>query len=103
MTACKSNLKNIGTALEMYSTDNAGKYPTALEKVVPKYLKSLPACVAAGEVTYKAAFGPNAPRNEEKRYADYYFIQCSGDYHDDVGMERDYPQYNGIQGLIERP
>ena len=28
LTACKSNLKNIATALEMYSTDNSGQYPT---------------------------------------------------------------------------
>src|SRR5207253_10538548 len=28
--ACMSNLKNIGTALEMYSTDNSGRFPTAL-------------------------------------------------------------------------
>ena len=27
LTACKSNLKNIGTAMEMYSTDWSGKYP----------------------------------------------------------------------------
>ena len=30
LTACKSNLKNIGTAMEMYSTDWGGKYPTAI-------------------------------------------------------------------------
>ena len=30
LTACKSNLKNIGTAMEKYSTDWGGKYPTAI-------------------------------------------------------------------------
>ena len=27
LTSCKSNLKNIGTALEMYFTDHNGQYP----------------------------------------------------------------------------
>ena len=30
LTACKSNLKNVGTALEMYAVDHNGRYPTQL-------------------------------------------------------------------------
>lgn len=29
MTACFNNLKNFGTALEMYSTDHGGRYPSS--------------------------------------------------------------------------
>ena len=46
LTSCKSNLKNSATALEMYSTDNAGRYPTgtslATGAITPAYLKSAP-------------------------------------------------------------
>ena len=28
LTACKSNCKNLATALEMYASDNGGRYPT---------------------------------------------------------------------------
>lgn len=44
LTACKSNLKNVATALEMYSTDAMGQYPERLDRLVPKYLKSIPGC-----------------------------------------------------------
>ena len=44
LTQCKSNLKNIGTALEMYSTDYEGKYPSGLSSLVPNYLKAIPDC-----------------------------------------------------------
>lgn len=101
MTACKSNLKNIGTALEMYSTDWAGKYPVALAKLTPRYLKTLPECPAAAKMSYVAEFGPGAYANTGS-YADYYYVQCHGANHTPVSIEGDYPAYNGIKGLIER-
>lgn len=101
LTACKSNLKNIGTALEMYSTDWSGHYPRNLNMLTPNYLKTLPECPKAGRVTYHAEFGLHAGYNEEM-FQDYYFVECSGDYHKEVSLPADYPQYDGIQGLIER-
>jgi len=56
LTACKSNLKNIGTALEMYFTDNQGRYPVALSQLTPSYLKSVPTCPATGKDTYSPGF-----------------------------------------------
>ncbi len=44
---CRQQLKEIATALEMYSTDMVGRYPHSLEKLVPNYLKILPACPEA--------------------------------------------------------
>ena len=38
LTACKSNLKNIGTALEMYSTDNGGRFPTTCQLLCRRWL-----------------------------------------------------------------
>jgi hypothetical protein len=42
LTFTKSNLKNIGTALEMYSSDHRGLYPRELSAITPDYLKRLP-------------------------------------------------------------
>ena len=33
VTACKTNLKHIGTAIEMYATDHGGKYPMFLKNI----------------------------------------------------------------------
>lgn len=103
LTACKSNLKNIATAMEMWSTDNAGKYPTSLEALTPNYLRSIPVCPAAGRDSYSASLqtGPDAEGNTE-HYQDYYYFKCQGHNHPGVA-EEDYPQYNAYQGLIERP
>lgn len=101
LTACKSNLKNIGTGLEMYSTDWSGKYPSNLEVLTPKYLKTLPECPAAASMTYRVQFGPGQTFNPDN-YEDYYYVECHGSNHGVVSVTGNYPSYNGIQGLIER-
>lgn len=35
LTACKSNLKNIGTGLEIWATGHSGKYPESLDNSLP--------------------------------------------------------------------
>jgi hypothetical protein len=101
LTACKSNLKNIGTAYEMYSTDFAGKYPPHIGLLTPNYLKTIPECPEAQKVTYKVSMSPGAPMNPEG-YEDYYYVECYGANHTSVSVTANYPAYNGIQGLIER-
>ncbi len=95
LTQCMSNCKNIGTALEMYSTDNSGHYPTSLKKLVPDYLKFIPTCAAAGKDTYSATY-------ESGMNPDWYKFHCSGAHHTKVGAPPNYPQYNSTQGLIRR-
>lgn len=106
LTACKSNLKNIGTALEMYSTDWSGKYPTALATLTPNYLKTIPECPADGTDTYTGGYvtgAGTAYNNGATPFTDYYFVMCnSATAHVGVSLPANYPQYDGIQGLIER-
>jgi hypothetical protein len=102
LTACKSNLKNIGTGLEMYSTDYSGKYPDSMDKLTPNYLRTIPECPAAATVTYRAHFGPKAKGNTEG-YEDYYYVECAGANHEAVSVPADFPAYNGIQGLLDGP
>ncbi len=56
LTACKSNLKNIGIALEMYSTDWSGSYPKSMTQLTPNYLKTIPKCPKAEGDTYSGSY-----------------------------------------------
>lgn len=101
LTACKSNLKNIGTALEMYSTDWAGHYPRNLNQVTPKYLKTIPTCPNSGENRYYYIQGQNLPYNTA-HFEDYYVVSCEGSEHTAVNTPAGFPQYDGLRGLYER-
>lgn len=114
-TQCQSNLKNIGTALEMYSTDNLGRYPRTLSQLTPDYLKIIPTCAAAGIDTYSQGFESN---NYPEEKIDRYTVFCQGDYHQwtrayylyfipyrkrsGLSVPRNYPQYNSTDGLVAK-
>jgi hypothetical protein len=72
LTACKSNLKHIGTGLEMYSTDWSGHYPSSSGKLTPNYLKTIPSCPGenGGDYLVKTWGEP----------WDGYFIYCLGNH-----------------------
>ncbi|MGE0487608.1 MAG: hypothetical protein AB7S38_00185 [Vulcanimicrobiota bacterium] len=93
-TACKSNLKNIATALEMYSTDFHGAYPNSLATLTPNYLRSIPTCPSSGldsySLSYRVATDPHR----------YGFCCLSGTH---PGHPRNYPAYNAMAGLVEQP
>jgi prepilin-type N-terminal cleavage/methylation domain-containing protein len=91
LTACKSNLKNIGTAMEMYSTDNQGRYPSGLSIITPSYLKTIPTCASAGLATYSYTF---------TKVPDCYTTWCNGSFHTPM-TSTNFPQYDAIQGLYE--
>lgn len=98
VTSCKSNLKNIGTACEMYATDNGGRYPKTLDDLKKEangqqpYMKSLPKCPSAGTMTYSYSYRANP---------DVYTMYCSGSNHTAAGCDADYPKFTATMGLIE--
>ena len=92
-TACKSNLKNLGTALEMYSTDNAGRYPTSLGPLTPNYLKRMPICPSANSDTYSSSY-------QFAANPDAYSFFCQGLHHGEAGLKENFPQYNSYYGLV---
>jgi prepilin-type N-terminal cleavage/methylation domain-containing protein len=94
-TQCQSNCKNIGTSLEMYSTDSAGHYPAAMTKLTPDYLKIIPSCASKAAETYTAAY-------TEALNPDAYTFYCNGTNHAALGIGANYPQYNSINGLTAR-
>ena len=82
-------------------TKHLSKYPGSLAHLTPNYLKTIPSCPAALKVTYEFETGAGAAYNS-KGFQDYYFIKCAGTYHNSVSVPTNYPQYDAIQGLIDR-
>ena len=99
LTACKSNLKNIATALEMWQSDHDGQCPENLSDVTAGpyggYLKTIPVCPAAREDTYSDSY---------KRSADGkgFEICCRGEHHRLLGVPKNKPAFSSTSGLIEK-
>ena len=85
----------------MFASDHQGKYPHGFHQLTPLYLKEIPSCLAAEEPSYIYSADSNTPRNPNG-FTDFYHAYCSGEHHSDVGVLENYPQYDSIQGLIER-
>lgn len=100
LVLCKSNLSKIGTALEKYSFDHNGEYPASLDALVPKYVEAVPDCPAAGAQTYRAKFGPSAPKNSHGS-KQYYYIECAGANHTRAAVKAGLPAFNGSDVFIE--
>lgn len=100
LTACKSNLKNLGTALEMYSTDWSGSYPPSLQHLTdsrsgfPAYLKVIPTCPTAEADTYSQTYVRGT-------HPDRYAVYCGGDWHHRQVSEwpANWPGYDAWNGL----
>lgn len=92
---CESNLKNLGTACEMYATDNGGRYPFTLTKLtygyygMQPYMKSIPTCP-----TCDSSYSYESNQNP-----DVYTLQCNGD-HRKLGIEEGYPKFTATIGLV---
>ncbi len=84
LTSCRGNMVRIGTALEMYSTDNSGHYPDRLKDLAPVYLADIPACPSAETDTYSAGY-------QGRCNPDYYTYCCKGKNHTAAFIQENYP------------
>jgi len=82
--SCKKNLRDMGTAFEMYSSDNLGRYPVSIDMITPHYMTMLPRCPAAGKVTYSYTY---------TQIPDCYTVWCSGDHHSGYAGHN-FPEYD---------
>ena len=94
---CQSNLKNIGTALEMYSEKNNKLYPPSLSMLTPDYLKTIPTC-PSGKLKSGGYAATYHVSSDGKAYSFY----CGGVNHSNVGAGKNYPQYNSYTGLMPK-
>ncbi len=95
LTACKSNCKNIATALEMYASDNKGRYPQKLDQLLERnYLKVVPTCPSAGRMTYENYQVISKP--------DAFSFACCGANHANAHLGANLPRYHAELGLIDQ-
>lgn len=105
-THCKSNLKNLATALEMYCQDQKG-FPRDLNKLQPDYLTALPQCLG-GEAVKPEARVFFRMRGLEladgygyRRVGEGYVLWCRSRGYS--GHQGEYqPWYDGNTGLHDR-
>lgn len=91
-TRCRSNLKNIGTALEMWYTDHKGHFPGKLKALTPNYLHTIPICPAARRDTYSASY-------KMGKKPDSYSFYCKGHHHKSEKYPANRPAYDSLKGL----
>jgi hypothetical protein len=93
LTQCKSNLKNLATALEMWSVDHEEVYPTALGQLTPDYLVTIMQCPTHHKDTYTATY---------KTTGKFFELKCEAG-HAEAGVPAGYPRYTSDKGLVESP
>lgn len=103
LEACRENLRQLATALEMYATDHQGHYPMQLQQLVPRYLPEFPSCPATARDSYSKGYklGPSAPYNEQG-YQDFYHLACAGKQHLDANVGVSLPAMNAHLGLLPK-
>lgn len=84
LNACELNLKQMGTALQMYAGDAKGAYPTALGGLTPKYLTAIPTCPVAQKDTYTGGYATAGS---------VFTVVCAGEYHTSAQVGPNFPQY----------
>ena len=103
---CKSNLKNLGTALEDYAVDHEGRYPAKLEELQPDYLKKIPSCIPQDASEFgKEIYAGLGVKFEDYEYEaqtepDGYLISCPTGVHT---TPTGYPKYDSVNGLTDLP
>ncbi len=94
LTICRENEKKMATALELYSTDNFGRYPHDVSQMVPRYLKEIPVCPGADPTTARYIYrGTTCP--------DSFSIYCEGLNHQPSIGTPNYPRYDDNSGFVE--
>jgi len=95
LTGCMTNVRNMATALQIYSVDYDSHYPSQLNMLLPKYLKSVPACPSADIDTYTTGYTISADNQN-------FTLACKGNYHIVLGLGVDEPYYDLHTGLNPR-
>lgn len=105
--SCKSNLKNLGTALEGYAADHQGAYPVELGALAGKYIPSIPRCRPENpslfaKALFQATTGVRLTEYDYKRSItpSTYTIWCTTGAHRWAATPRGFPQYSSTEGMV---
>lgn len=102
LSACKSNLKNIATSLEVYAAEHKGHYPVELTVLTVDrdqngymYIAAIPTCPACSkndQYISSYTYGTEP---------DWYALCCCGTNHGSCELDPNYPMVNASQGLLD--
>lgn len=90
---CKANLKDMSTALNLYSNEFGGFYPPNLTLITPSYVSSIPRCPSTSQDTYSAGYSVSDDGHS-------YTLCCNGQNHGDFGYGLNQPYYSSSDGLM---
>lgn len=121
VTECKSNLKNMATALEMYAADNEKAYPANFDAICAgngNYLKCMPTCpskhnrIFVHDRSIELMYWKGPPAGPDYSYnvtfqPAAYSLHClrnhDAAYKGFKSSPRNYPQYDSEKGLLDHP
>jgi len=95
MSGCMSNVRNLATALQVYSNDNDAHYPDTLSRLTPQYISIIPTCQSVNADTYT----PGYVTSDDLRI---FTLHCKGNNHQAVGFQPDEPYFDMSTGLNPR-
>lgn len=111
LAACKSNLRHLGVAAEMYANDNGHLYPPSgklkpgncllVDPTLGYFKNGEPVCPANPAPSAATSYGLVSPAD----YRSYYIYCRAGTLgyptHTVLGLANGFPQYDSVKGLIE--
>lgn len=95
LEACRTNLKSIAQALEIYSSENQAHYPPSIMLLTPNFLKSFPECPAVSAPTYIGSYASASQ-------PDIFTIYCQSAAHVTYNISPNYPQWHSISGVQDK-
>lgn len=93
LSKCKSNLRTLSMSLQIWQLDNDGKLPNQLSKLVPKYLEDLLYCPAARESGMNGFYAVDSLETVSPNF-ERFEVYCSGHYHSDENVPKNFPRLN---------
>ena len=89
---CSQDMQAIATACEMYASDHAGRYPTELKELTPRYLSSTRCPLGGGAYAFESAKSP-----------DTFTLVCRGSHYQRSGFRPGHPYYTASYGWCMKP
>lgn len=84
---CRSNVRGLSRALEMYASDFGGHYPPKLDILVKSgHIQAIPTCPTAGLDNYSSTYHASAK-------PDGFSFGCAGRHHGEPSRAKTYPAW----------